>query len=212
MTVHAAKGLEFTNVFVVGLEEDLFPSSMSKESPRAIEEERRLFYVAITRAEQNCLLSYAKSRYRNGSTTMCTPSRFLRDIDTRYLEIASGGMHASRSEESWGQARQEPAFRSPFQQPRPVEHKPFEGTIPTVQPTAAPRLKRIENAMKTPILTQTPVSGLAFQAGDRVRHDRFGEGLVVAIEGEGSNLKATVDFDNLGRKQLLLKFAKLSKI
>ena len=81
-----------------------------------------------------------------------------------------------------------------------------------IQPTAAPRLKRIENAMKSPVLAQTPVSGLTYQAGDRVRHDRFGEGLVVAIEGEGSNLKATVGFDNLGRKQLLLKFAKLSKI
>ena len=212
MTVHAAKGLEFTNVFVVGLEEDLFPSSMAKDSPRAVEEERRLFYVAITRAEQNCLLSYAKSRFRNGSTAMCTPSRFLRDIDAHYLEIASGAMPAARPAESWGTARQEPAFRSPFLQPRPVERKPFERTISTVQPTAAPRLKRIENAMKTPVLTQMPVTGLAYQAGDRVRHDRFGEGLVVAIEGEGSNLKATVDFDNLGRKQLLLKFAKLSKI
>lgn len=212
MTVHAAKGLEFTNVFVVGMEEDLFPSSMAKDSPRAIEEERRLFYVAITRAEQNCLLSYAKSRFRNGSTTMCIPSRFLRDIDTHYLEIASGGMPAARPAENWGQARQEPAFRSPFQQPRPVERKPFEEASVMVQPTAAPRLKRIENAMKSPVLAQTPVSRLTYQAGDRVRHDRFGEGLVVAIEGEGSNLKATVDFDNLGRKQLLLKFAKLSKI
>lgn len=212
MTVHAAKGLEFTNVFVVGMEEELFPSSMAKDSPRAIEEERRLFYVAITRAEQNCLLSYAKSRYRNGSTTMCTPSRFLRDIDTRYLEIASGGMPAARPAESWGQARQEPAFRSPYQQPRPVERRPFEGTATTVQPTASPRLKRVETAMKSPVFAQTPASGLAYQAGDRVRHDRFGEGVVIAIEGEGSNLKATVDFDNLGRKQLLLKFAKLSKI
>ena len=212
MTVHAAKGLEFTNVFVVGMEEELFPSSMAKDSPRAIEEERRLFYVAITRAEQNCLLSYAKSRFRNGSTAMCTPSRFLRDIDTHYLEIASGSMPASRPTESWGQTRQEPAFRSPFQQPRPVERKPFERASTTVQPTAAPRLKRMEKAMKSPISAQTPVPGLTYQAGDRVWHERFGEGLVVAIEGEGSNLKATVDFDNLGRKQLLLKFAKLTRI
>ena len=212
MTVHAAKGLEFTNVFVVGMEEDLFPSSMAKDSPRAIEEERRLFYVAITRAEQNCVLSYAKSRYRNGSTTMCTPSRFLRDIDTRYLEIASGGMPAARLAESWGQARQQPAFRSPNQQPSPVDRKPIKPATTTLQKEPSPRKKRVENAMKSPFLEQTPASGLAYQAGDRVRHDRFGEGVVVAIEGEGSNLKATVDFDNLGRKQLLLKFAKLSKI
>ena len=211
MTVHAAKGLEFTNVFVVGMEEELFPSTMAKDSPRAIEEERRLFYVAITRAEQNCLLSYAKSRYRNGSTTMCTPSRFLRDIDTRYLELDSGGMPAARPTERWGQERQEPAFRSPFQQPRPVERKPFEGVAASVQPTAAPRLKRMDSAMKSPALGQMAAAGSAFQAGDRVRHDRFGEGLVVAIEGEGGNLKATVDFDNLGRKQLFLKFAKLTK-
>ena len=211
MTVHAAKGLEFTNVFVVGMEEELFPSTMAKDSPRAIEEERRLFYVAITRAEQNCLLSYAKSRYRNGSTTMCTPSRFLRDIDTRYLELDSGSMPAARPTERWGQERQEPAFRSPFQQPRPVARKPFEGVAASVQPTAAPRLKRMDSAMKSPALGQIAAAGSAFQAGDRVRHDRFGEGLVVAIEGEGGNLKATVDFDNLGRKQLFLKFAKLTK-
>ena len=80
MTVHAAKGLEFRNVFVVGLEEDLFPSAMSKDNPRAVEEERRLFYVAITRAEENCVLTHARSRYRNGQSTMCSPSRFLKDI------------------------------------------------------------------------------------------------------------------------------------
>ena len=83
MTVHAAKGLEFKNVFIVGMEEDLFPSSMSKDNPRAIEEERRLFYVAITRAEENCILMYAKSRFRNGQSAMCSPSRFLRDIDAQ---------------------------------------------------------------------------------------------------------------------------------
>ena len=87
MTVHAAKGLEFKNVFVVGLEEDLFPSLMSKDSQKAIEEERRLFYVAITRAEENCILTYAKSRFRNGKSMICQPSRFLKDIDPVYLDI-----------------------------------------------------------------------------------------------------------------------------
>ena len=84
MTVHAAKGSEF-DVFVVGLEEDLFPSAMSKDNPRAVEEERRLFYVAITRAEENCVLTHARSRYRNGQSTMCSPSRFLKDIDPKYI-------------------------------------------------------------------------------------------------------------------------------
>ena len=87
MTVHAAKGLELKNVFVVGLEEELFPSSMSKDNPRAVEEERRLFYVAITRAEENCVLTYAKSRFRNGQSAMCSPSRFLKDIDVRFLDV-----------------------------------------------------------------------------------------------------------------------------
>ena len=193
MTVHAAKGLEFTNVFVVGMEEDLFPSGLSKDSPRGVEEERRLFYVAITRAEQNCVLSYAKSRYRNGQTQMCSPSRFLKDIDPCYLQLPSNG-YAERSE-----MRRE--------QPRPAESSPnlrYSSVAPQ-------RLKSVEKAMESAVSSGPSVAG-AFSPGERVRHDRFGEGSIVAIEGEGSNLKATVDFDNLGRKQLLLKFAKLSKL
>lgn len=90
MTVHAAKGLEFSNVFIVGLEEELFPSAMSSGSPGEIEEERRLLYVAITRAKKYCMMSYASSRFRNGQTVTCSPSRFLRDIESRYLHITNG--------------------------------------------------------------------------------------------------------------------------
>jgi DNA helicase-2/ATP-dependent DNA helicase PcrA len=118
MTIHAAKGLEFKNVFVVGLEEDLFPSLMSKDKPRAIEEERRLFYVAITRAEENCILTYAKSRFRNGKSNLCSPSRFLKDIDTKYLH-APGEVTA---------------FTSPFQQPKAVEPR----ITPVEETTASP--------------------------------------------------------------------------
>ena len=185
MTVHAAKGLEFPNVFIVGMEEDLFPSAMSKESQRAVEEERRLFYVALTRAGRNCLVSYARSRYKNGQTTMCVPSRFLRDIDSRFLEAVSADRPASR-----------------------VSDKPTVSEA-THQIAASPRrLTRIEPTTHT--AAQTDYSNL--QIDMRVWHERFGEGVIRAFEGEGNNRKAVVDFDKCGQKQLLLKFARLKVI
>jgi DNA helicase-2/ATP-dependent DNA helicase PcrA len=187
MTIHAAKGLEFRNVIIVGLEEDLFPSLMSKDSQRAIEEERRLFYVAITRAEENCILTYAKSRFRNGKSNMCLPSRFLRDIDTKYLHAPG-----EASQDSFFTKR-EPArpsaFTSPFQQPKAME--------PSVTPTEQASLPE-------------DISGL--KAGMKVRHDRFGAGEIIALEGSGGNTKATVHFSNFGQKQLLLKFARFTII
>ncbi len=188
MTVHAAKGLEFKNVFVVGLEEDLFPSQMSRDNIRAIEEERRLFYVAITRAEDNCILTYAKSRFRNGKNNMCSPSRFLKDIDARYLHAPG---ETSLFDNIINRERKQPApFASPFQQPRATE----------------------------PVISKTPLSATVVQSddlsdlhiGNKVRHDRFGVGEIIALEGEGGNMKATVQFTNFGQKQLLLKFARLT--
>lgn len=206
MTVHAAKGLEFTNVFVVGMEEDLFPSSLSKDNPRAVEEERRLFYVAITRAEQNCILSYAKSRYRNGKTDMCTPSRFLKDIDARYLDMPSDA-GASDAFASAGERYGRPAFASPFRQRRAVE----DDFVSPVKQAAQRQghLTKLKNTMEScfSAAPATDLSGL--HVGSKVRHDRFGEGGIVSIEGEGGNAKATVAFDHFGQKQLLLKFAKL---
>jgi len=201
MTVHAAKGLEFRNVFVVGLEEDLFPSAMSKDNPRAVEEERRLFYVAITRAEENCVLTYAKSRYRNGQSAMCSPSRFLKDIDTQYIyktkdAIADGLLTVTRRPS---------AFSSSFQQPKAVEEDTY--VSPVAQ--AAGRLTRMETASSSP--SSAPASDLSgLYVGAKVRHDRFGEGEVTAIEGDGGNAKATVSFAHFGQKQLLLKFARLT--
>jgi DNA helicase-2/ATP-dependent DNA helicase PcrA len=174
MTIHAAKGLEFKNVFVVGLEEDLFPSLMSKDNQRAIEEERRLFYVAITRAEENCILTYAKSRFRNGKSNLCSPSRFLKDIDAKYLH-APGEVTA---------------FTTPFQQPKAVE----------------PHITPVEQT--TPPVDMADI--LDLKAGMKVRHDRFGIGEIIAVEGNGGNTKATVHFANFGQKQLLLKFARLT--
>lgn len=207
MTVHAAKGLEFRNVFVVGLEEDLFPSAMSKDNPRAVEEERRLFYVAITRAEENCVLTYAKSRYRNGQSAMCSPSRFLKDIDTRYLSISAdsvaGGSFAAIP-------RRSPAFSTPFQQPKAMEEEAYVSPVAQAVGRQA-RLTRMETASSSPAPSSASASDLSgLHVGAKVRHDRFGEGEVIAIEGEGGNAKATVSFAHFGQKQLLLKFARLT--
>ena len=211
MTVHAAKGLEFKNVFVVGLEEELFPSSMSKDNPRAVEEERRLFYVAITRAEENCVLTYAKSRFRNGQSTMCSPSRFLKDIDVRFLDVP-----ADSSADTFAAARerfQRPAFTSPFQQPRAVEKEEPSFISPVAQAQQRQRLTKVETTTSTPAASSAPASDLSgLRVGAKVRHDRFGEGEVIAIEGDGGNAKATVAFTHFGQKQLLLKFARLTII
>lgn len=211
MTVHAAKGLEFKNVFVVGLEEELFPSSMSKDNPRAVEEERRLFYVAITRAEENCVLTYAKSRFRNGQSAMCSPSRFLKDIDVRFLDVP-----ADSSADTFAVARerfQRPAFTSPFQQPRAVEKEEPSFISPVAQAQQRQRLTKVETTTSTPASSSAPASDLSgLRVGAKVRHDRFGEGEVIAIEGDGGNAKATVAFIHFGQKQLLLKFARLTII
>jgi DNA helicase-2/ATP-dependent DNA helicase PcrA len=185
MTVHSAKGLEFRNVFIVGLEEDLFPSSLARDTPRAIEEERRLFYVAITRAKENCVLTYAQSRFRNGKTNLCSPSRFLMDIDTQYMEV--------------------PSLTSAFES-RQSELKPQ----PRIQPAFPPssRLNKVERTVDVSASASSlDLSDL--QVGSTVKHDRFGIGVVMEIEGEGGNARATVYFENLGQKQLLLKYARL---
>ena len=184
MTVHSAKGLEFKNVFIAGLEEDLFPSSLAKDTPRAVEEERRLLYVAIPRAEENCILTYAQRRFRNGRSSICSPSHFLMDIDMQYLETPRPvSAFASRQEESEPQAR----LRTPFLPPRP---------------------DRAEQTADVPASASAlDLSGL--QVGSAVKHERFGIGAVMEIEGAGGNAKATVHFENFGQKQLLLKYARL---
>jgi Superfamily I DNA and RNA helicases len=195
MTVHAAKGLEFKNVFIVGLEEELFPSSMSKDSLRAIEEERRLFYVAITRAEENCFISYAKSRFRNGQSQICSPSRFLKDIDKVYLDVPV-----------------ETAVVDPFAKMRSSYKDNHYASTPEPVPShSAPTLKSLSSAtITTSPTTTTPVVVDGLTVGVRVSHNRFGEGTITAIEGEGGDAKAVVEFDNSGVRQLLLKFAKLT--
>ena len=207
MTVHASKGLEFKNVFIVGLEEDLFPSAMAKNDMRGVEEERRLFYVAITRAEEFCMLTYARSRFKNGQTNSCNPSRFLREIDVNYMQMNAGVLDSGASVQPqqggfWDTVRKN---RLESQAPKTTA-SPFEPR--EQQPTGSRRLVNARTATpKTP-----PVSTSGLQVGSVISHERFGVGKIVAIEGDENNRKATVDFENSGTKQLLLKFARFQII
>ena len=211
MTIHAAKGLEFKNVFVVGLEENLFPSAMSMDSERGLEEERRLFYVAITRAEEHCYLSFAKSRYKFGKTEFSSPSRFLKDIDTCYLDLPQGERMAGRVDEAANHFRSagspfgsNTTFipRSGMKQERP--DRPKVQIIPPVQPTRT--LKKV-SSISSSRPSASPSMG-ALQVGHVIEHERFGIGEVIDVVGVGDNCKATVRFRNAGEKQLLLKFAR----
>lgn len=182
MTIHAAKGLEFPYVYIVGMEENLFPSNMSLTTRAEIEEERRLFYVALTRAEKKVTLSYAETRYRWGNMTMNDPSRFLSEIDEQYLERTVRRVAA-------------PLGGMPRMQSTPVfQKKPLKAS-PTVESS-------IFDANYV-----TPADQVI--AGVEVLHERFGKGKVLNVEGTGPNAKATVFFNAVGQKQLLLKFAKL---
>ena len=201
MTIHSAKGLEFKNVFVVGLEENLFPSSMCIESMRGLEEERRLFYVAITRAEEHCFLSFAKSRFKFGKTEFSSPSRFLKDIDSCYLHLPQGEQIARKVDD--GASR----FRSRQMMDR-FSNRPKVQTIPP--PSSSRHLKKVSSVSTSPS-SVSPVAG-GLQVGNVIEHERFGIGDVISVVGTGDNCKATVRFRNAGEKQLLLKFARFKVI
>lgn len=180
MTIHSAKGLEFPYVFIAGMEEDLFPSQMSVNSRADLEEERRLFYVALTRAEQKAFLSFASTRFRYGNLNYCEPSRFLSEIDDRLIESPSIQKVAKR----------ELTRKKYSLQDRVIKRK-------LVKPSAAAGSR----------LSQEEMANLV--KGSKVLHERFGSGEIIDIEGEFPNKKATVNFSGVGQKQLLLKFAKL---
>lgn len=237
MTIHSAKGLEFPTVFVVGLEENLFPSQLSSGSPKEMEEERRLFYVAITRAERHCYLSYAKSRYRYGKMEFGNPSRFLSDIDPQFLSRQVSGRSAHRATQydevdlPWKRRRlidDEPeymtsSYRSSSYEPTILE-QPRQTIQPSPRPVPSPKPAAKQSQFVPPspnIRKLTPVNRATTQSpaspsiqtiteGARVAHQRFGQGTVLKVEGRDENLKATIAFDNAGTKQLLLKFAKLA--
>ena len=213
MTVHSAKGLEFKNVFVVGMEENLFPSSMVGDSPRALEEERRLFYVAITRAEEHCFLSYAKTRFRYGKMEFGSPSRFLKDIDVRFLRLPQDAGMFRRVEEEAAVFRRENARGfAPDREDAPYGGKERVSVRPKQQiiaPTVPRNLKRVAPSANT--ASTSPSAGASanrVQQGQLIEHERFGLGEVLKVEGEGDNAKATIRFKNAGDKQLLLRFAR----
>ena len=217
MTVHSAKGLEFKNVFVVGMEENLFPSSMVGDSPRALEEERRLFYVAITRAEEHCFLSYAKTRFRYGKMEFGSPSRFLKDIDVRFLRLPQDAGMFRRVEEEAAVFRRENARGfAPDKEDTPYGGKERVSVRPKQQiiaPTVPRNLKRVAPSANT-ASTSLSDGGSAnrIQQGQLIEHERFGLGEVLKVEGEGDNAKATIRFKNAGDKQLLLRFARFKVI
>lgn len=202
MTVHSAKGLEFPNVFVVGMEENLFPSSMTGYSPQAMEEERRLFYVAITRAEKHCFLSFAKSRFRYGKMEFSSPSRFLRDIDTCYLDLPEESGISSQIDERANYFRNQQRER----QVASPQDMPSKQPDRTDQPMTQRPLKRVGALSPSASRSSAPITDL--QVGQMIEHERFGIGEVMKIEGEGDNMKATIHFRNAGDKQLLLRFAR----
>ena len=282
MTIHAAKGLEFPTVFVVGLEENIFPSPMSTGSRREIEEERRLLYVAITRAERHCILTNAKNRFRYGTMQIGNPSRFLNDFDPTLIHIEGDASstfgrechkmpwyedNSSRStwrredagddfreyepnraytgSRPWGQEYRQMGSRwqnanpvaSQFRadpKPKITERKRPEAAIDPLSERAKRRLiaeganfKRLSSAItnggrilssdsspvsspSSPVSSSVSVTGLS--VGVTIEHQRFGIGEVLSLEGTGENAKATVEFRNAGRKQLLLKFAKFKVV
>ncbi len=191
MTIHMAKGLEFPAVFIVGLEENLFPNMQTASTLSALEEERRLLYVAITRAKEHCILSYAKQRWQFGQMTFNMPSRFLRDLDPSLIE------------------REQLSSTLPLAERRPKS---------SVSNRFATPPKR-ENLVRIPPsgpypgdMGVTSSSTAPLAVGDIIEHQRFGIGKVLAVEGSGDGCKATVEFRNAGTKQLLLKFAKYRKL
>lgn len=227
MTIHSAKGLEFGTVFVVGLEEGLFPSDMVSGNPREMEEERRLFYVAITRAKTHCYLSYAQCRFRYGQMEFSAPSRFLKDIDPKYLDRQQSMFSTRRSmddevELPWQRKRS--LFGERQETPRPFRPtvpsaKPFPSAspffsarpVPSTGTTTARPLSSVSQTTSFPQGTSSHAGG-GLKEGAYILHNRFGRGKVLKVEGTGDNIKATVQFENVGTKQLLLKFAKFEVI
>ena len=207
MTVHSSKGLEFKNVYVVGLEENLFPSQMSAMMPKGLEEERRLFYVAITRAEQNLFLSFAKSRSKWGNFVDSIPSRFISEIDGKFLNLPSSFDSENVRFETAGskqKLKQRYNFTKTTSQPPKTENK-------TVKHSGLRRRSIARQAQQNQVANSSfkadPPSKIV--AGVNVEHQRFGYGKVVLVEGDAVNKKATIKFQKVGVKLLLLKFAKL---
>jgi DNA helicase II / ATP-dependent DNA helicase PcrA len=196
MTIHSAKGLEFPYVFITGLEENLFPSQLAINSRTELEEERRLFYVAVTRAQKQIFLSYATSRYKWGNLVYCEPSRFLEEIDNKYLENTTVNHLPQNNHTKFNGFQQKPFYKK-----ETVEKPKNNFTLKTPSPS----LKKVSTNVSAGPSHEIP----ELQVGMSVEHERFGAGKVINLEGGYPNQKATVLFPAAGQKQLLLKFARL---
>lgn len=194
MTIHAAKGLEFPYVYIVGMEENLFPSQMSLTERADLEEERRLFYVALTRAEKRITLSYSTTRYRWGNLIYCEPSRFIEELDSKYIQLPTENTGRIFADEEYSA------------KPKLHTSKPKETFVQ--RPVMGKKLVKVNKASKNTSDFDTE-SLRDLNVGMQVQHDRFGSGKVVSMDGEFPNNKATIFFDGIGQKQLLIKFAKL---
>ncbi|MEC7125154.1 MAG: UvrD-helicase domain-containing protein, partial [Bacteroidota bacterium] len=204
MTIHLSKGLEFPVVFIVGLEEDLFPSALSLNTRSELEEERRLFYVAMTRAEQRVVLTYTLSRYRWGKLVDAEPSRFIEEIDDHYIEN-----HITKDDYIFKPMIDKGIFGG-FDLPKKPVIQKYQATKINTAPSQNQlgklrKINKIENPQSSSLATQIQ----QLDEGMTVEHDRFGYGRVVSIEGKGSDKKALIDFKGVGHKHLLLRFAKL---
>lgn len=234
MTIHAAKGLEFGHVHVVGLEEELFPSTMALQSRSELEEERRLFYVAVTRAKKTCALSYALTRYKWGQLIQAEPSRFIEEIDPDCVTMPSaqsnkpnpfvGGADFEQQRNHWksmGTASPGAAFGRMAEKKKEVGKtnvNPFKKSPskPPVSSEGKP-MKKVANQANGPkadgrLASHSNDSSHGLKEGTKVMHEKFGKGKVLRIEGSAPNEKATVFFPSAGQKQLLLKFAKLEVV
>ncbi|MBS1534903.1 MAG: UvrD-helicase domain-containing protein [Bacteroidetes bacterium] len=208
MTIHLAKGLEFPTVFIVGMEEDLFPSAMSVSTRSELEEERRLFYVALTRAEKQAYLTYAQSRYRWGKLTDSEPSRFIEEIDGQYLEYLTPEESNYRFKPMIDTDIFGEIDKSKLRLAKPVSGTPPK--IPQPQPAANIRKLKPMNS-QAPSQHQNLFDG-QLTVGNIVMHERFGKGQVLSLEGAGADKKAEIKFEVGGIKKLLLRFAKLDII
>ena len=208
MTIHLSKGLEFPVVHLVGLEENLFPSFMSSSTREELEEERRLFYVALTRAEKQAFFTYAISRFQWGKITDAEPSRFLSEVDSQYLEFINPAIENRFVNHSGITSN---IFDEPDSTPRFYKKKEEKKSIQRSEPLAVPQnLKPVATAK---IINPSGTSSQDIEVGDKVRHDRFGVGEVIFLDGtDEQNIKAKVKFQHEGEKNLILKFAKLTKI
>ncbi len=208
MTIHSAKGLEFATVFIVGLEENIFPSPMCVNTMRELEEERRLLYVAITRAEKRCIMTCAQNRWRYGKMEYDTPSRFIKDIDPNLLRVDGATSSTVAKDFDYNGNRMNPNSRW-IQNARPVATQFKADPKPRIVPPVSGNFRRVTPSHSPNANQQTNAS---LHEGNVIEHQRFGIGEIVKLEGVGENQKATVQFRNTGTKQLLLKFAKFTII